>query len=119
MSLNLLRSGPSGSCISTWPQQAEAGPQGPSLAVSSFASLAFSLHPHCLHIQLFPRHQGQGSVTSFCICAIAFLSMELGESEVFLVMMSLENVEEIEEAKRAVHQGKWGSPLLRGCEEYS
>lgn len=45
--------------------------------------------------------------------------MELGESEVFLVMMSLENVEEIKEAKRAVHQGKWGSPLLRGCEEYS
>jgi hypothetical protein len=28
--------------------------------------------------------------------------MELGESEIFLIMMSLENVEEIKEAKRAL-----------------
>lgn len=45
--------------------------------------------------------------------------MELGKSEIFLVMMSLENVGEIKEAKRAlVHQEEEGSILGGGCEEH-
>lgn len=108
MSLNLLRSGHSSSCISTRPQQAEAGPQGCSSEASSLTSLAFYLSPIVSLSNCLPDIRVKGQLPVFCICAIAFLIMELGGREIFLVMMSLENVEEIKEAK--------GGYMLRGSQ---
>lgn len=99
------------------------GPRGASFRGPLICILS---KPYCLHTLLFPdtRHtllfpEGQGSVAGFCICAIVFLLLKLGKSEIFFVIMSVANMKNKRLRGIYASRERRGGVFLGGSEDYS